>query len=122
MENDSFDLLLFPLLSTVACNLNLVLGGPLVSYITNFPVKTMLVLMERREGQFCFLSKPHEGRNNVTFFLTHHKAKYMINPQEGFVEGKKAAQTAIQQLALSYQGTARTKKSHRQMAHRERKT
>lgn len=62
------------------------------------------------------------GTMSVTFFLTHHKAKYIVNPQEGSVEGKEAAQTAIQQLALSYQGTARTKKSHRQMAHRERKT
>lgn len=30
------------------------------------------------------------GRMSVAFFITYHKAEYMANPQEGFVEGKEA--------------------------------
>ena len=47
MDYDSFEslLLIFPLLSTVVYNLNLVLCHLFTSYITNIPAKTMLVLM-----------------------------------------------------------------------------
>lgn len=93
MENDSFELALFPLLSTVVCNLNLVLGRPLVSYITNFPAKTMLVLMERREGQLCFLSKPHEGRNNVCYLLSHPSQGQVHRKSSGRICWRKGGST-----------------------------
>lgn len=63
------ELFLFPLFSTVVHHLNLGPCPPFASSITNFPAKTMLLVMQRREGQFCFWRKPREGRNKVCCLL-----------------------------------------------------
>lgn len=44
-ENDSFELIPCPFISTVVYNLNLILCHPFTSYAINLPAKTMLVQM-----------------------------------------------------------------------------